>query len=167
MSGRQRGRIEQLFRADFNRFQGLWVEEHLRLMTALRRYFGNDLDKIIIMAAIGQQQLKEPNLPRRAYAPRVEGPPLGDPGRFTNVERIAAATGVPRESVRRKVKELIACGWVVRLGSRALAVHPRAAVDLQPTTEVVFPMLDRLFAEFAGELSPAGGPEGGAPASSD
>lgn len=50
-----RGLVEDLFRSDFNRYQGLWVEEHLRLMGALRQFFGNDMDKIMIMAVIGQQ----------------------------------------------------------------------------------------------------------------
>lgn len=147
-----RGLVEGLFRSDFNRFQGLWVEEHLRLMTVLRRYFGNDMDKIMIMAAIGQQQLRDPALPQRAYAPASVGPLLGNPARYTNVDRIAAATGIPRESVRRKVNELIAAGWVERVGKRALAVHPRAAADMQPATSTVFDILDRMFAEFAARL---------------
>jgi hypothetical protein len=147
-----RGLVEGLFRSDFTRFQGIWVEEHLRFMKALRAYFGNDLDKVMIMAAIGQQQLRDPALPSRAYAPDREGKLLGDPARFTNVDRLAAATGIPRESVRRKVKELIAAGWVERIGTRALAVCPRAAVDMQPATQSEFDMLDRVFAEFAAGL---------------
>jgi hypothetical protein len=147
-----RGLVEALFRSDFARFQGLWVEEHLRLMTALRQFVGNDMDKIMIMAAIGQQQLRTPALQARPYAPDAGGALAGDPARYTNVEGLAAATGIPRESVRRKVGELIAAGWVERVGRRALAVHPRAAVVMQPATLIVFDMLDRLFAEFAEEL---------------
>jgi hypothetical protein len=144
-----RGLVEGLFRDDFCRFQGLWVEEHLRLMKSLRQYFRNDLDKIMIIAAIGQQQLRDTSSPKRTYAPSSDGKLLGDPARFTNVDRLSAATGIPRESVRRKVNELIESGWVVRIGSRALAVHPRAAVDMQPATLTVFDVLDRMFAEFA------------------
>jgi hypothetical protein len=151
-----RGQVERLFRSDFPRFQGLWVEQHLRLMLALRRHVGNDLDKIIILSAIGQQQLGDPGRQQRAYAPSAQGEPPDHSGRFTNIDRIAAATGIPRESVRRKVNELIKVGWVVRTGSRALAVHPRAAVDMQPATETVFDMLDRLFAEFAAALAERG-----------
>lgn len=91
-------------------------------------------------------------MPARGYAPQGDGPVRGDRKRFTNVDRIAAATGIPRESVRRKVAALIAAGWVVRFGTRALAIHPQAAVDLQPSTLTVFDVLDRLFAEFAAAL---------------
>lgn len=158
MTGAQplRGLVEALIRSDFNRFHGMWVEEHLRLMVALRATFGNDLDKIIILAAIGQQQLRDPTLSRRPYAPDATAAPSGNPARFTNVDGLAAATGIPRESVRRKVNELIAVGWVVRIGSRRLAIHPRAAVDLEPSTRIVFDMLDRLFAEFAAGLAERG-----------
>jgi hypothetical protein len=147
-----RGFVKGLFGSDFNTFQSLWVEEHLRLMLSLRRYFGNDMDKIIIMAVIGQQQLRDPSLPKRAYAPVSDDPVLGDQSRYTNVDRISAATGIPRESVRRKVHELISVGWLERTGTRALSVRPQAAVDMQPATLTVFDVLDRLFAEFAAEL---------------
>jgi hypothetical protein len=147
-----RGLVEGLFRSDFTRFQGIWVEEHLRLMKALRVHFGNDLDKVMIIAAIGQQQLRDPALPRLEYASSGEGGLVGDPARFTNVDRLAAATGIPRESVRRKVSELIAAGWVERVGTRALAVRPQAALDMQPASQVEFDMLDRMFAEFAAGL---------------
>lgn len=146
------GLVEGLFRSDFNRCQGIWVEEHLRLMKSLRQFFGNDMDKVMIMAAIGQQQLRDPKLPIRPYAPEADAPLLGDSARYTNVDRIAAATGIPRESVRRKVNELIAVGWVERVGTRALAVRPQAAVDMRPATLTVFDVLDRLFAEFAASL---------------
>lgn len=144
-----RGLIEGLFRTDFNRFFGLWGEEHLRLMLVLRQYCGNDLDKIIIMASIGQQQLRDPALPPRDYAPTTDSQLLGNKARYTNVDGLASATGIPRESVRRKVNELIEAGWVERVGTRGLAMRPQSAVDMQPATLTVFAVLDRLFAEFA------------------
>lgn len=147
-----RGLVEGLFRSDFIRFQALWVEEHLRLLQSLRKIFGNDLDKIIIVAMIGQQQLRDPAVQPSPYAPSTEGEPLGNRERFTNVESLASATGIPRESVRRKVNEMIADGWVERVGTRGLAVRPVAAVDMQPATLTAFDMLDKLFAEYAAAL---------------
>ena len=39
------------------------------------------------------------------------------PGYGTNGRSLAESTGIPRESVRRKVKQLIAAGWVARHGA--------------------------------------------------
>lgn len=147
-----RGLVEGLFRSDFIKFQAIWVEEHLRLMKSLREIFGNDMDKIMIVAAIGQQQLRDPAVSARPYEPRTDGELLGNTVRFTNVDRLAASIGIPRESVRRKVNELIAAGWVERVGTRGLAVRPVAAVDMQPATLTAFDVLDRLFAVYAAEL---------------
>jgi DNA-binding MarR family transcriptional regulator len=43
-----------------------------------------------------------------------------------NALSISAATGIPRETVRRKVKELEKRGWLVREGPRSLTLAPRA-----------------------------------------
>ncbi len=43
-----------------------------------------------------------------------------------NALSISAATGLPRETVRRKVKELERRGWLVREGARSLTLAPRA-----------------------------------------
>lgn len=43
-----------------------------------------------------------------------------------NALSISEATGIPRETVRRKVKELEARGWLVREGARSLMLAPRA-----------------------------------------
>lgn len=43
-----------------------------------------------------------------------------------NALSISAATGIPRETVRRKVKELERRGWLVREGARSLTLAPRA-----------------------------------------
>lgn len=49
----------------------------------------------------------------------------------TNARSISDSTGIPRETVRRKVHALIAAGWVIR-GDDNLAVTP--AVTQQPET---------------------------------
>jgi hypothetical protein len=68
--------------------------------------------------------------------------------RLTNVGSIAAALGIPRESVRRKVSELVAAGWVARDEAGHLGVTPRAAADLGPATFDAIAMLDGLFAQY-------------------
>ncbi|MDY0065832.1 MAG: hypothetical protein RBS02_05575 [Steroidobacteraceae bacterium] len=43
-----------------------------------------------------------------------------------NALSISEATGIPRETVRRKVKELEQRGWLIREGARSLTLAPRA-----------------------------------------
>ena len=59
------------------------------------------------------------SLPERTIAP-------------CNALSISDATGMPRETVRRKVKELEKRGWLVREGARSLTLTPQAIEQLGP-----------------------------------
>lgn len=50
-----------------------------------------------------------------------------------NTLSISEATGIPRETVRRKVKELEKRGWLYREGARNLILTPRAVEQLSAT----------------------------------
>jgi hypothetical protein len=43
----------QALKEDFHRIHPAWVERHILLLTTLRKIFGNDLDKPIILGIIG------------------------------------------------------------------------------------------------------------------
>lgn len=62
--------------------------------------------------------------------------------RSTNIDAIARASQIPRESVRRKVNELIADALVQRDDDGALSIRAGAAARLAPTTQVTIAMLD-------------------------
>jgi hypothetical protein len=138
------GLVRFLFQTRFAEAQGAWVEGFLALLVELRRVFRNDLDKVIILSAIGQQVLRDARLPRRDYEDWVQNPLEDGHGRVTNIDALARATGIPRESVRRKVNELIADRLVSRGDRNALSVAPGAAAQLADSTEISMHMLDRL-----------------------
>lgn len=54
-----------------------------------------------------------------------------------NALSISEATGIPRETVRRKVKELEERGWLVREGARRLTLAPRAIEQLGSSGRVI------------------------------
>jgi DNA-binding IclR family transcriptional regulator len=58
------------------------------------------------------------------------------PGLGTNGRSIAASLGVPKETVRRKVCELIEAGWLARQGSR-LYFTAKAYQELTPVREAM------------------------------
>jgi hypothetical protein len=142
------GLVFRLMEADFVGAHALWVEGHLRILSGLRRIFGNDMDKIMVLAAIGQQMLNDPAMAGRPLRPDTAMPVKIASSRLTNAGSIAAAVGIPRESVRRKVNELVAAGWVVRDAAGRLAVAPQAATDLGPATLDAIAMLDGLFGQY-------------------
>ena len=48
---------------------------------------------------------------------------------YSNIHSLAEATGVPREPVRRKVMQLIADGWVLRLKNGSLLLSGQRQAD--------------------------------------
>jgi hypothetical protein len=122
-------------------------------MIELRRVFGNDLDKVLILSTIGQQLLLDGRVPKRSYEDWIGTPPLELPNRATNIDALARATGIPRESVRRKVNELIAEGLVRRDEENRLGIAAGAAARLAPSTEVTIHMLDNLIATYLAMMS--------------
>lgn len=151
-SSRYRGLVEQLYERDFPTAQSVWVEEFLLLMVELRSTFGNDLDKIIILSLIGQQMLRDPAIPVISHTEARSAPQTQWRGRDTNIDALARASRIPRESVRRKVNELIAENMVERLDSGGLAVCAGIAARLAPATMVSIAMLDAVFAKYLGLL---------------
>lgn len=151
-----RGLIAQLYTAEFSTAQSMWVEEFLVLLLKLRETFGNDLDKVIILSTIGQRRLRDPAMPALSHAEAVGERSSEWTGAYTNVDALARATGIPRESVRRKVNELIADQLVVRNEAGGLTVNPGAAARLAPATMVTIEMLDRVVSGFIAMLRDRG-----------
>lgn len=68
------------------------------------RTFGGDFDQVIVLAIIGQNHLN-------AFIAQAGNPDLVV-NRASNATRIADITGLPRETVRRKLLKLAERGWV-------------------------------------------------------
>jgi hypothetical protein len=141
------GLVKQLFEADFTSAQAIWVEGFLTLLVELRRVFGNDMDKVMILSAIGQQMLRDPAMPTMPLEVANTVGPGVHSDRRTNIDALARATGIPRESVRRKVNELTEAGLVRRADDGGIVIADGAAARLATSTDVEVAMLDRIFAD--------------------
>jgi hypothetical protein len=142
------GLVRFLYQTRFAAAQGTWVEGFLSLLVEMRRVFGNDLDKVIILSTIGQQMLLDGRIPKRNYDEWILDPLMERHGRVTNIDAIARATGIPRESVRRKVNELIAAQLVTRREGNDLAIAPGTAARMARSTEISVNMLDHVVSTY-------------------
>jgi hypothetical protein len=104
----------QIVQDRFSHIQPIWVEQHLGVLIALRAEFGADIDKCIILGLIGQRMMQVNGGPTVDYDRMLNGENPAIYQRFTNIESLAEASGIPRETVRRKVRELEAKGWLKR-----------------------------------------------------
>jgi DNA-binding transcriptional ArsR family regulator len=78
-----------------------YLSEHL---ADCARAFDGDLAQLLVLAVLGQERLE---------AVRRDGPSAAPSA--MNATRIADVTGLPRETVRRKLARLEARGWIHRV----------------------------------------------------
>lgn len=107
-----------------------------RLLVTLRRDFGGDLDAMLVLLALSLGTERKDW--HAALLGEIE-PAV--PTRLTNTQSIALATGIPRESVRRKLEALQAKGWVTRGRDRNWAPTRAAAGDLRASSQETFGLI--------------------------
>jgi hypothetical protein len=143
-----KGETERVMAAHFVTTQTAWVEGHLGLLCCLRSILGNDLDKVIILAVIGQRLLDREVQSAGSGEEIEQSSIVSNRPRLVNIESIANSTGIPRESVRRKVNELKRAGWIDRLDDGGLTIQQKAVDQLIPATTHTAVFLDRLVARY-------------------
>jgi hypothetical protein len=86
----------------------------LDLLSVARATCGGDIDKFMVILVIAIRTTEHPIFPTLSQDQLLSGEIPVFPTLGTNVRSIADSTGLPRESVRRKVGELVQAGWVKR-----------------------------------------------------
>jgi DNA-binding MarR family transcriptional regulator len=108
----------------------------LRLLTLAREACGGDAEKYLILLVVGMRTTEHPRFKALSQAELLNGEIPVLPSLGTNVRSIAESVSIPRETVRRKVAELIEAGWIVRRGDR-LCVTSRGYAEMTPVREAV------------------------------
>lgn len=128
--------MEDDIKAVFGKVWPVHVHSLTRFLIECRRTFNDDLELFLVLAVIGErtysQQHADPSLDYQAF---ISGKASSTPVRDINLRSIAEFSGIPRETVRRKISELIENGWVTRNSSGSLVATRKASNDLQPLTE--------------------------------
>lgn len=120
-------------------FSIMWprhVEGMIALLSELRQAFDGDLDSTLILAVIGAALLPKDELPISfSYSDLLKQRAI-DFRKPLNTLSISQVTGIPRETVRRKLATMEAKLWVERDEFGHWKMGKRGAEDLRPMTEL-------------------------------
>lgn len=105
--------VRAIFEADFRSYQYRFVEFFIEHLSDASRCFEGDLQEMIVLALVGQVRLRAHKLATDA-GDDLEGITLQRMS--ISASRIADVTGIPRETVRRKLAKLEGRGWITRTG---------------------------------------------------
>ncbi|MBI1386629.1 MAG: hypothetical protein GC150_17110 [Rhizobiales bacterium] len=119
-------------------FTSLWpvhLSSFSTLLIQLRKAFDGDLDLMLVLAVIGDRTRPDAWQPEpisyRQITRRQGEEHLQVP---INIQSVADYSGIPRETVRRKVRVLLEKGWVERDAEGRLTISSTAAADLEQST---------------------------------
>lgn len=131
----------QVLTREFGNIWPVHVEGFTQLLIALRHHFGGDLDRMLVLGIIGTRTLPPRRVRNRSYAEFMADGAADPHANPINVQSISDYSGIPRETVRRKVMELEKLGLISKGESGYLVVTKQAAGDLAPVTEATFKYL--------------------------
>ena len=120
--------------ACFGRIWPVHNDAFCELLVTLRRHFGGDLDRMLVLAVIGSRTLARGRIDGMCYDRFMDVERAGEPA-STNLQSIADYSGIPRETVRRKLRDLEQSGWISRSDKGHFVATAKAAEDLEPATQ--------------------------------
>lgn len=112
------------------------VAAFTRHLIQCREAFDGDLDLFLVMTIIGERTFPARNAPEvMSQAEFLHGHVEDTKAVAINQQSIADYSGIPRETVRRKIDNLIEKGWVKRDVHKLLTATDKANADLQQLTD--------------------------------
>lgn len=135
-------------------FGAIWprhVAAFTQLLIACRRHFDGDIDLFLVLCVIGDRTFAAQNVPTgmdfetwtAASASHVRPIEI-------NVQSLSDYSGIPRETVRRKLSILLEKGWVERDARGFVTATTKAKEDLAPLTNVSLAYLSKMKAVLSG-----------------
>jgi DNA-binding MarR family transcriptional regulator len=136
--------VRDIFAARYREYQYRFVEFFTEHLSDVSRSFGGDLQAMLVLAVVGQVRIAS-----LAHA-GADGD-QEERGAIT-ASRLADVTGIPRETVRRKLTLLAKKGWIERTPGRSwrLVVREEEAVARQDLSDLDQRAIHRIARLFAG-----------------
>lgn len=127
---------EESLRRNFGKLHALHVEALARHLIECRRVCDGDLDLFLVLTIIGERTFSAHNAPESmTHEQFLSGSVVETPASAINLQSIADYSGIPRETVRRKIEILVKKGWVVRDEHRFVTATDKANESLRGLTE--------------------------------
>lgn len=131
-----REKLTQLIADSYPKVATDLLKPILELIRLARKCCDGNVDKFLIILAVGIRTVEHPEFSRCSPDKLINIDLPIFPGLGTNARSIAESLEIPKESVRRKVAELIDAGWLVRERSR-LYLTAQAYRNLAPVREQI------------------------------
>jgi hypothetical protein len=151
--------MDAAIKAAFGKIWPAHVSNLTRFLISCRKAFGGDIDMFLVLAVIGDrtfsQRHADQGLDYEAFRDRRGGKTLS---LDINLRSIADFSGIPRETVRRKINQLLKLGWVAKQHDGSLLATSKAKTDLEPLTLASIQYISgmmQLFTETFGTEAPA------------
>lgn len=127
--------MEDQVKSVFGKIWPTHVASLTRFLIECRKAFDGDLDRFLVLAVIGERTYSQQHAdPGIDYDTFRSGKAPTTPTLDINLRSIAEFSGIPRETVRRKIVELTEKGWITRNDDGSLTATRKAAADLEPLT---------------------------------
>jgi hypothetical protein len=107
----------------------------LQLLFVARSVGDGDMDKVVILAVLSARAAEHPDYANVTYDD-LESGRAAELVRPTNLSSLAASSGIPKETARRKVADLVKMGLIERRG-RNLACTPATFQALAPARAAI------------------------------
>lgn len=128
--------IEDALRRNFGKVHALHVAALTRHLVECRRVCDGDFDLFLVLTIIGERTFTARKAPdAMSHAEFVSRSVDTLEPAAINLQSIADYSGIPRETVRRKIEILLAKGWIQRDARKFVTVTDKAKDNLFGLTE--------------------------------
>jgi hypothetical protein len=127
---------EETLRRNFGKLHATHSAALTRYLVQCRQACDGDLDLFLVLAIIGERTFSVRNVPDAMSQEEFFTGTVSDVEPLAiNLQSIADYSGIPRETVRRKIETLIEKGWVTRDSRKFVTATDKANEGLRGLTE--------------------------------
>lgn len=127
--------MDTKIKAAFGRVWPAHVGSLTQFLITCRTTFDGDIDMFLILAVIGDRTFSQRHAdPKLDYEGFRSGVSKSTPSLIINLRSISDFSGIPRETARRKINQLVKLGRVKKQRDGSFQATSKAKKDLEPLT---------------------------------